>query len=348
MRCLAWVRLAGLLAAAYSLAGFATSSALVWTPVTSGVSVRLRGISTVSADVAWASGERGTVLRTEDGGRTWQARPVAGGDALDFRDVEAFDTSTAVAMSIGPGTSSRIYRTEDGGQTWALRYTATDPKMFLDALAFADATHGVAVSDSVDGRFVLLTTGDGGRSWTRVPTDRLPAALPDEGAFAASGTNVALIGRHDVWVGTGASRVLRTPDGGRSWRVTTPPVATGEATGIFSIAFRDTRHGVVVGGNYRRERDAIDNVARTRDGGVTWQRPAHGLSGYRSAVAPLRALGARAWLAVGPTGSDVSLDDGDTWAPAGGDGYDAVSVAPDGRVAYASGAGGRLARLAVR
>ncbi|HEX6559976.1 MAG TPA: hypothetical protein VF021_10950, partial [Longimicrobiales bacterium] len=37
-------------------------------PLASSSDASLRGISVVSADVAWASGTRGTVLRTTDGG----------------------------------------------------------------------------------------------------------------------------------------------------------------------------------------------------------------------------------------------------------------------------------------
>src|SRR3546814_2569051 len=55
-------------------------------PQDSGVDVRLRGISAVDADVAWASGAKGTVLRTLDGGRHWRHIVVPGADELDFRD----------------------------------------------------------------------------------------------------------------------------------------------------------------------------------------------------------------------------------------------------------------------
>jgi photosystem II stability/assembly factor-like uncharacterized protein len=321
---------------------------LVWEPQTSGVAVRLRGISAVSSTAAWASGAGGTVLRTTDGGTSWQRRPVPDADGLDFRDVEAMSATTAVVLSIGNGGASRIHQTLDGGATWHERFRSADPKAFFDAIAFADARHGVAVSDAVDGRFVILQTADGGQTWTPVPADRLPAARGGEGAFAASGTNVTLAGRDHIWLGTTAGRVLRSTDGGRTWTVHATPVATGEATGIFSIAFRDRTHGAIVGGNYRDERAAMDNVAVTADGGATWTRPSGtGLSGFRSAVAwvPRRE---HALLAVGPTGADWSDDDGRTWRPAGGAGYDAISIAPSGDVGWASGANGRVARVTFR
>lgn len=344
MRTIGAAALAGLATCAVAIAQ-APRAPVTWTPQTSGVTVRLRGVSAVSSTVAWASGGSGTVLRTTDGGTTWQRRAVPGADALDFRDIDALDATTALVLSIGNGESSRIYRTADGGATWEERFRNTDPKAFFDAMTFGDAQHGVAFSDAVDGRFVVRITADAGRTWTAVPAERLPPALLDEGAFAASGTNVAMLGRDRIWIGTSKSRVLRSTDGGRTWSVHTTPVATGEATGIFSIAFRDATHGVVVGGNYTREGEAGANAATTDDGGVTWRLvPPPGLSGYRSVVAWLPAAG-RPLLAVGPSGSDWSANDGRGWAAAGGPGFDAFSAAPQSRVGWATGAGGRIARV---
>jgi photosystem II stability/assembly factor-like uncharacterized protein len=321
------------------------SPALLWTPQQSGVTARLRGVSAVSAQIAWASGARGTVLRTTDGGATWQTRPVPGAASLDFRDIEAFDAQTAYALSIGSGEQSRIYHTGDGGGTWTLQFQNTDPKAFLDDMKFGvdnARTTGIAYSDSVDGRTVMFRTTDG-RQWARVASESLPAAVANEGAFAASGTNIAVRGRH-VWVGTNASRVLRSDDGGRTWRVSATPLPTGSSTGIFSIAFRDARHGVVVGGDYSREADAIDNAAVSSDGGVTWSL-ARSLSGYRSVVAWLEGAGPSTWLAIGPSGADLSEDDGRTWKAVASEGYDTFSAAPGARTGWAAGNGGRIARV---
>src|SRR5690348_13012179 len=72
----------------------------------------LRGIHYVGRGAAWASGTGGTVLRTTNGGETWQkcALPT-GGEALDFRAVQAFDANTAIVMSAGAGDLSRLYKT---------------------------------------------------------------------------------------------------------------------------------------------------------------------------------------------------------------------------------------------
>ena len=273
-----------------------------WQEQASGVTARLRGVSAVSERVAWASGAAGTVLRTIDGGATWQVRAVPGAERLDFRDVDAFSDSVAYILSIGPGEASRIFKTVDGGGTWTEQFKNTDPKVFLDAMTFRDADHGFAFSDSVEGTFVILRTSNGGAAWERIPADALPPALDGEGAFAGSGTNVAVVGNR-IWIGTTASRVLQSQDDGRTWTVVTSPLATGNSTGIFSVAFRDAMHGMAVGGNYSKEPEAVDNAVYTTDGGRTWALAKPGLSGFRSVVAHVPGSQA-SLLAVGPSGAD--------------------------------------------
>lgn len=317
-----------------------------WTMQTSGVTVRLRGVSAVSERVAWASGADSTVLRTVDGGTTWQKLTVTS-DALDFRDVDAVDAQTAYLLSIGKGPASRIYKTTDAGITWTQQFKNEDPKVFLDAMSFWDANNGIAFGDSVNGQFYILTTADGGRSWSRVPQSALPPALENEGAFAASGTNIAVFGKSHAWIGTGAaakSRVLRTSDRGRTWQIADTPLASGASAGIFSIAFRDAKHGIVAGGDYRKEQEAVDNLAVTSDGGVTWTL-VKGLSGFRSVVAYMP--GTKTLIALGPSGGDYSVDDGRTWAAFEGPGFDTFSFVPGKQTGWGAGAKGVIGRLAL-
>lgn len=317
-----------------------------WTLQTSGVTARLRGVSAVSERVAWASGSGATVLRTTDGGATWDKLNVTT-EALDFRDIDAIDARTAYVLSIGNGPASRIYKTSDAGATWTMQFKSGDQKAFLDAMSFWDANHGIAFGDAVDGQFYILTTENGGRTWTRVSPVSLPRALENEGAFAASGTNIAVFGKTHAWIGTGAAtkaRVLRTTDGGHTWQVADTPLAAGPSAGIFSIAFRDAKHGVIVGGDYQKENEAVDNLALTSDGGITWKL-VKGLSGFRSVVAYVPGMKAPALVAVGPSGADYSLDDGQTWAPIEGRGFDTFSFVPQKQTGWAAGANGGLAKL---
>jgi len=318
-----------------------------WTLQNSGVTARLRGVSAVSDRVAWASGSASTVLRTEDGGASWKKLTVTS-DTLDFRDVDAIDENTAYVLSIGNGAASRIYKTSDGGATWRLQFRNEDQKAFLDAMSFWDADHGVVIGDSIDRQFYILTTSNGGRDWTKVSPNKLPPALVNEGAFAASGTNIAVYGKSYAWVGLGSAeraRVLRTTDRGSTWKVFDTPIKSHRSSGIFSIAFRDQKHGVVVGGDYQKEKEATDNLAITNDGGATWKL-IKGLSGFRSVVAYVPGM--TTLIALGPSGGDYSTDDGQTWKPLTGPGFDTFSFAPHRKFGWGAGANGIIGRLTIQ
>jgi photosystem II stability/assembly factor-like uncharacterized protein len=155
-----------------------------------------------------------------NGGETWQRLQVTT-DQLDFRDVDAIDENTAYILSIGNGSASRIYKTTDAGATWTLQFKNDDEKVFLDAMSFWGPNNGVVIGDSVNGQLFVMTTNDGGAEWKRVPPASLPPALANEGAFAASGTNIAVVGKTHAWIGLGAAnkaRVLLTTDRGRTGR----------------------------------------------------------------------------------------------------------------------------------
>src|SRR5262249_46331711 len=154
---------------------------------------------------------------------------------------------------------------------------------------------------------------------------------------AASGTNVTVGGRDDVWFGTGAAtkaRVLHSRDRGRTWTIADTPLQSGRSAGIFSIAFRDALHGVVVGGDYTKEAEAIDNLAVTSDGGARWTLvTSHALSGFRSVVAYVPGT-TTSLIAVGPQGADWSDDDGRTWAPIEGPGFHTFSFSKSATVGW--------------
>ncbi len=341
-----------LLAASWFLLGSARAFAQ-WEMQETGTTADLRGISSAGGGTAWASGSHGTVLRTEDSGFVWQgcATP-AGGRELDFRAVHAFDAKTAVVMSSGKGALSRVYKTTDGCVTWKLLFTNPDKEGFFDSLQAADALEMMIAGDPVDGAFRLWWTTDGGTTWK---PEKSQPALPGEGAFAASNQALSVQWKDGLAAfGTGspagARLFLQCDPCGKDIRSWVPRemamFSHGATAGIFAIGQSDWKHLVALGGDYKQPEGAEKNAAYSTDAGHHWMAAATLPHGYRSAVA--YDSGSKAWITVGPNGTDVSADDGKHWSPlhpASNDAADADRSWNALALPFAVGPKGRIGRL---
>lgn len=307
------------LLAAGTLAGgtayAAPEPAFSWNATVVDADQSFRGLDAVDRTTAWVSGGSisggpGRVFRTTDGGGSWEDVSPPDTEGLLFRDVEALGTDGAVVLAIGPGDASRIYRTTDGGQTWDAAFVNDDPAAFYDCLAFyPGGRRGLAMSDPVDGRFRILSTRDAGRSWTVLPDAGMPEA-PTEFGFAASGDCLVTTGRTAYFgSGGGASRIFRSDDFGLTWTATDSTIPSGDAAGVFGLAFRSPEQGIAVGGDFADPADGVDAVATSRRG---------------------------VWSNAG--------DGGRTWTPVGTVGYHALDCTDDG-ACWAAGGGGRVALL---
>jgi photosystem II stability/assembly factor-like uncharacterized protein len=323
----------------------ASSETPWWQVQTSGIDTNLRGVSVTTDEHSgkhrvWASGSNGVILSSTGDNKGWTQLHVAGGETLDFRDIEAFGDRTAYLMSSGDGEKSRIYKTTNAGQTWELQHTDKRPGFFLDALACDSATHCFALSDPVDGKFLILTTDDG-QHWKELPGDKMPAALPTEGAFAASGTSIAIC-QEDIYFATGgpAARIFHSRDRGRSWTATETPVASGNASsGIFSVACH-AHNLVAVGGDYKDPTTATKVAIYSKDSGAHWHLAEQQPGGYRSAVV---FLSDNDLAAVGPNGTDITHDGGIHWTHTDALNQNAASFAAN--QAWAVGPKGTIARF---
>jgi photosystem II stability/assembly factor-like uncharacterized protein len=316
------------------LAACAISSHAQWTLEDSHTTASLRGIHNVGGGVAWASGSKGTVLRSEDGGYLWQTCNMPpGAEKLDFRGIQGFDENTAIVMSSGKGDLSRLYKTTDACQSWKLVFTNPDKDGFFDSLASVTSKQLYLLGDPVNGKFSMFHSSDAGNSWS-IADDPGLEADKDAGAFAASNSSFVAKGNQMLF-GTGGGSAAhvyfsyaKCPVGvtDRScppgWGKSDVPLASGAASaGVFSIAARNlvsmsgkvTLVAVAVGGIYDKPDAAERSAAFTRDGGKTWAPSQTTPAGYRSAVA--FDSKSQTWITVGPNGTDVSIDDGKNWRP---------------------------------
>jgi len=212
----------------------------------------LQDVDFLDSTLGWAVGRHeffgggtGRIVRSTNGGKSWQIRYSVPGAYMD--SVEVLDAQTVIAagnIPLGPrfvlrttdaGSSwtdvapsqavvmdsdfigatgwivgGRIHKTTDAGQTWVEQPLPPD---LLYAVSFADTLHGWAVGWGP----TILRTTNGGQTWT-------PQSV-------AGAQNVILsveaIGPDEAWIGGFNGLLAHTVNGGQSWQVESPPGSAG-------------------------------------------------------------------------------------------------------------------------
>ncbi|TLX74330.1 hypothetical protein E9993_12635 [Labilibacter sediminis] len=311
------------------------------TPVTAS----FRGLHVVNENCIWLSGTNGTILRSIDGGISWCDCSILAEKENDFRNIHAVDSLKAFVVGIH--NPAIIYSTIDGGKKWTGVDTIYGENIFFNSMKFTSPDKAMALSDPMDGKFLVMQSNDGGMSWSKTGT--MPDALSLESNFAASNTCIEYLPSGHAWFATGGekARIFYTKNNGLNWDVVnTPIMANNEIQGIFSLAFKDSLHGVAVGGNFE-ETHLNDSVAAyTADGGLSWQLSKKMTRGYRSCVQYCTNGNNEMIIALGKTGFDYSKDEGITWHR-GMDcsDYYTIRSVPGKLKAYAAGAYGRIAKI---
>ncbi|MBK9485925.1 MAG: oxidoreductase [Chitinophagaceae bacterium] len=294
-------------------------------------------MSVVSDDVVWVSGSAGSVGRSVDGGETWNWTTVKGFEKTDFRDIEAFDKNTAIIMGIAD--PAYILKTTDGGQNWKVVFTDTTKGMFLDAMEFWNEQSGIVIGDPLGDKIFIARTFDGGENWQGIPAANIPAADKGEAFFASSGTNVRKLSKQEAVFVSGGLRARLFI---RNKKIDLPIIQGKESTGANSMAVKNKKCLVVVGGDFNTRDDTTKNCVITNDGGKTFTAPVVGPHGYRSCV---EYLGKKNWISCGLNGVDYSTDEGQNWAWISKDSFHAVRKAKKGKTVYFSGGGGSIGKL---
>lgn len=313
--------------------------------LTSGTVTSLRGLSVVNDNVIWVSGSNGMVGRSSNAGKTWNWMTVKGFEKTEFRDIEAFDASTAVIM--GVADPAYILRTSDGGATWKVVYENKAKGMFLDAMDFSTPLHGIVVGDPIKNRPFIAETLDGGTTWKEKSfTGEHAVTDSGEAFFAASGTNIRLFENGEFFIASGGTRSRLIEKTG----ATLLPLLQGkESTGANSVDIFDDgipdkpgRRMIVVGGDFAADSISERNCFYSSNGGKTWKAPKEAPHGYRSCV---EYLSRTELLTCGLNGVDYSSNEGKTWEWISKEGFNTCRIARIGTAIFLAGNNGKIAKL---
>lgn len=278
------------------------------------------------------------VGKTVDGGENWRWKRVPNFEKTDFRDIAAFDENIALIMAVGePGY---ILKTTDGGIRWKTVYTNKKPGIFLDAMQFWDDKVGIVVGDPINGKFLISKTYDGGNTWQDMLDDHRHAAIEGEALFAASGSNIQTMGEECFFVTGGTTARLVGEN-----HISYLPIQHGSAgAGAFSVAVKNSKILIIVGGDYTKPDETEKNCILSRDGGKTWSFPETKPSGYRSCV---EYINKKTWITCGPNGVDISRNEGVNWRRISTDGFNACRTSKKGKVVYLAGNNGTVAKVSM-
>ncbi len=246
-----------------------------------------QAIEFVNADTGWAVGgdpgwggtNDGIIVRTVDGGQTWEIQKTLQTPLIDM-DFVSKNEGWAV------GRDGLIKHTSSGGQVWV---TQTSPLTgTLTSVCFADKNNGWIVSSSNWGEIVHTT--DGGNNWT---TQTNPSQKPLHDVF--------FIDKNNGWAVGLEAAVIRTSNAGNLW--TSIDVNASQAYRFTSVYFVDILNGWIAG--------IYGSILRTTDSGATWEEVESGIS---ESINDIFFIDKKNGWAVGDQGTILhSTDGGVTW-----------------------------------
>jgi len=319
--------------------------------------VSIRALSIPNENTIWASGSRGSMAISEDGGKNFIWKQIQGYEDRDFRSLHAWSNLEAIVAAIA--APAIVLKTKDGGASWYKVYENADTLMFLDAIHFKDSLNGTIVGDPINQKLFLLTTNDKGEHWQETAAAYFKSPLNEgEAFFASSNSNIASANGSAFFVTGGLTSRLWINGTAQDL----PMIQGKTSTGANSIAINPSKYSmVIVGGDFAKKEDAENNISGFEFSSYAkpkWNSEVSlkykSLSkwvlnkklgnphGYKSSVVFIN----NRWLITcGTSGVDLSKNKGKKWDLISTESFHVVQKQAGKQAVFLAGADGRIGYL---
>lgn len=297
-------------------------------------------LTPLDGSVAWARGLYDEIFRTVDGGLTWSVQDtgskptglivfpkLAGFTPLLFSRVLKFSSDGLIALSTNggdtwqdknPGIASNlmsisfadaqrgmvgslwggVYRTSDGGTTWE-DASIGQLSSYTKAIDMGSSTTAVAFLSHDSS---IYTSSDFGETWIQRPV----SGLRNEGGRYFE--RLQMVTESIGYIVGFKGNIVKTTDGGSSWRVLPPP--NNSLMSLHDLSFITTEKGWIVGDS--------GVVYRTTDGGMSWiyldagDEPVENAGNYLAQLYAVSFVDENRGLVAGGRGRVFTTSDGGT------------------------------------
>jgi photosystem II stability/assembly factor-like uncharacterized protein len=315
--------------------------------------VSLRGLSIPTEKIIWASGSKGRVVKSINGGESFEWLQVKGYETRDFRAIHAWDDKEVLIVAIA--APAVILKTKDGGANWYSVYENSDTSMFLDAVKFKDDKVGAVIGDPINDTLFLLMTHDKGEHWSKAKPKYWKSKLnKGEALFASSNSNLAFDFQHTFFV-TGGIKSRLWIDG---VAMEIPIIQGLNSTGANSISISPNLNQLIIaGGDFSKPNEINPNfvsldrikIPNTDNKHISkavyiWKvnNKVKHLNGYKSSI---QFLNNNMIVATGTSGVDISVDKGMTWKTISNQSFHVVQHTPHKKATFFAGSGGSIGYL---
>lgn len=216
---------------------------------TSNTTQRLTGIQFLNEKVGFIAGLAGTILKTTNGGESWEKKPI--GTVRNLQSVSFSDENTGWVS----GATGTIFKTVDGGNYWAAQTVPTTQT--LNGIKFLDGNRGWAVG----AQGLVFRTTDGGENWVKqenIDTSGMRAGTVARTLAAGANVNantgvitaqtlnfIYAQDANNLFIIGNAGHVFKSSDAGNSWKWQN----SGNVNALYGIHFPTPTVAYLCGAN---------------------------------------------------------------------------------------------------